>query len=1021
MASHDAKAARDEVETVLADGHRLIDTTRALRRIARAVVGDQAADDVVQTTWLEVLQRRRPGHGPAWLRSLVRSRAIDAVRRRSREPRSSDAETLEHMASQDDRHVERLEVQRLVLAAVESLDEPYRRTVCLRYFDGLGPAAIATREAVPEKTVKSRLTRAHHQLREHLGRSLRRTDGRWASSLVAFARIDVRSAAPTAAAMFALVMKKFGVALIAIVVLVVGWQVGSELRSGRAAGPESAAAGGADPTQLAGRAAPAAASVESEVERRTHVPTTAGPLEVDPDPGGIGSLLVSVIRRDGSPVEGVHVIVTCEHDTDRLRSRERARTDELGQARFLDLRPGPVRVESDRAQSGIEGDEEVRPGETAAATITLDTGVRVRGLVRDGAGRPVAGAEIWLASDAAGWTGGGVVSTTDGSGRFEVLHVPDGQSFGAIAHGFQPSSLVDLDGLDTRDGAVNIEFVLAAGGARLAGTVHDADGALVEGALVAVGSDSGRLRFRADGSIGETWTPRTAQTDAQGRFALAGLRAGSHPVQVRAHGHALWSTRVELSAGDTRVLHVALARGARVRGQVTDEAGRVVPRTLVLAFHEPLKETYLQHGQVDEDLPLDGPAAVAAEDGTFELAGLAPGETFLYAIEPPMESDDPFAVLRHAKTTLVLAEAGERRWDPVLESGRTIEGRALYRDGVPMAQSYVSLLGPAEGERHVVHSEDGSFRFLNLGEGPYRIVVQPQMHPLGEPEPSLESVVPGGLPVEVVAAFDSPAEAEPAIVRVRVVDERGQVLPDAATIAERVDGRGSTYGRPDGEGWRFRLLDPGAYRPLALMGERTVCTGEPFDVHGGEDMTLPDLVVGPGGTLIVVFERAASPVPTGLRAFLRRGTSRRAEEFDVGGRTELRIDGLEPGPGKLSVYGDNVQQLVLTFEIDAGAETVVHAPLVPAVRILYRIEWPHDEPGGTLSIRFVDRSSGEEMDGYEVADLTRYSSPIVWSTYLPIGSYTFEVLRDGEPHHRQEFEVESLDPALAPELGPDGD
>ena len=52
--------------------------------------------------------------------------------------------------------------------AVRSLDEPYRSTIALRYFEGLTPKRISAVRGVPVKTVDTRLSRAHAALREKL-------------------------------------------------------------------------------------------------------------------------------------------------------------------------------------------------------------------------------------------------------------------------------------------------------------------------------------------------------------------------------------------------------------------------------------------------------------------------------------------------------------------------------------------------------------------------------------------------------------------------------------------------------------------------------------------------------------------------------------------------------------------------------------------------------------------------------------------------------------------------------------
>lgn len=130
-----------------------------------------AAEDVVQETWLEVLRSRGAPESPrAWLGGIVRNLARNARRRDgSRSERERRAAQPEHLPSAADL-LERAELQRRVLAAVASLDEPSRVVVLLRYAEGLDGETVAARLGVPGSTVRNRLARALERLRSKLDR-----------------------------------------------------------------------------------------------------------------------------------------------------------------------------------------------------------------------------------------------------------------------------------------------------------------------------------------------------------------------------------------------------------------------------------------------------------------------------------------------------------------------------------------------------------------------------------------------------------------------------------------------------------------------------------------------------------------------------------------------------------------------------------------------------------------------------------------------------------------------------------
>src|SRR5262245_7883303 len=117
---------------------------RWLRRLARAVAGD-AADDVVQDTWLAALRRPPARDRPLrpWLaqvlRNAFRTRERGDRHRAERETRADSAEP----PIATDEALARHEELRVLAGAVSALDEPYRTTVILRYSEGLEPSEIA--------------------------------------------------------------------------------------------------------------------------------------------------------------------------------------------------------------------------------------------------------------------------------------------------------------------------------------------------------------------------------------------------------------------------------------------------------------------------------------------------------------------------------------------------------------------------------------------------------------------------------------------------------------------------------------------------------------------------------------------------------------------------------------------------------------------------------------------------------------------------------------------------------------
>jgi RNA polymerase sigma factor (sigma-70 family) len=111
----------------------------------RLVRNADVADDVAQEACLRAL--RGPGPAPgrfrAWIAAVVHN-VVVSHRRRDRRQRLHEPQATPPAAGEDPHAaVLRLEAHEQLVAAVRALDEPYRTTIILRWFDGLSPRAIA--------------------------------------------------------------------------------------------------------------------------------------------------------------------------------------------------------------------------------------------------------------------------------------------------------------------------------------------------------------------------------------------------------------------------------------------------------------------------------------------------------------------------------------------------------------------------------------------------------------------------------------------------------------------------------------------------------------------------------------------------------------------------------------------------------------------------------------------------------------------------------------------------------------
>jgi len=173
-----------------------------VRHLALELVGDHnVAEDLVQETWLAFLVRRPTTERPVrpWLARVVRNQA--ALRRRKRAGERAREEEVARAEQIDDasKLVERAETSRKLIGHVLALDDPYRTTVLLRYYEGLTPKQIAARRGLKAATVRSHLHRGLELLRGRLNSEHGGDDRAWALALLPLAETARRASAPTLA------------------------------------------------------------------------------------------------------------------------------------------------------------------------------------------------------------------------------------------------------------------------------------------------------------------------------------------------------------------------------------------------------------------------------------------------------------------------------------------------------------------------------------------------------------------------------------------------------------------------------------------------------------------------------------------------------------------------------------------------------------------------------------------------------------------------------------------------------
>ena len=597
-----------------------------LERLALRLVGDAAlAEDLSQSTWARLLAsaRARALEGPSrrsWLATVLRRTWVQELRGRARRPEREAVAARPEADPEAAQLVERAELLQRVLARVLELDEPYRRTVLMRFHEGLPPRRIARRLGLPVGTVKTRLHRALARLRvalEPLDEDARR----------AWIGLFASAGSGRLLTLGALSMKLRLAALAVALALAVGLSLD---RGGEPAAP-GPPAGEDPPAPVEPHPAAVADTTPAIGGKRVPLPTEPDIPEVGPPSeteasGAAAQLFGRVVDLDERPVAGLEVELVAAGVPDA-----RATTD--GAGGFALPRPGgpaSVRAHSTRFSTVLAASFRDADQLRSEPVIVVAPTVHPEVLVRDAGGAPVADARVDLYPDANLRARFGLVldgsadqpfqRRTDAEGRIASWTLPAlPEAFFLVAEpGYLPTRVPFDPALPSI--LVVLERPEAQAGVLL-GRVDDPAGRPVPAARIALGP----LETLSD-ELGLFAVPLEGSYDAR---RLVAMKAG-HQGVTRTLGEAELQAARE-GRGD--VIRVTLGpEPLSIQGRVVDAEGE--PRAGIKVWTQDVT-VFGRHALALETYQWTGAAGwtydVSDDQGRFEVGGLVARDYLLSA------------------------------------------------------------------------------------------------------------------------------------------------------------------------------------------------------------------------------------------------------------------------------------------------------------------------------------------------------------------------------------------------------
>jgi RNA polymerase sigma factor (sigma-70 family) len=934
-----------------ADLQRLLAEEPFVRRLAHSLLADEA-DDVVQDAWVRAIEAKpaEVRDTRSWLARIVQHLAIDSrrrrVRRRAREaamPAATLVPSSAELAIAEER-------RRALVAAVDALPEHLRTVVLLRWFAGMPPRRIASELGVPAPVVWNRLHAALTALRARLDAEHGGERRAWLVPLVPFAvaprelpwreLMGPAAAMPLATGVIAMTTKtKMLCAAGVVAAFALAWTLWQPEPPGPlppTPSPSPAAAVVASLEQPQADAAPSAQLREAVRDAKASDPTTTGTIEVvvkyADAPTAAGDVLVLAVPSSG------------DYRTDALRRF----TDGDGRARFVGLTPGEYVVRA-HGRNGPGARLAVEASQVAMRELLLRGGYRLDGVVVDAVGAPVGGATIENAQGATTGTGAHAVATTAADGTFVLRHCPPASLFGARAPGFAASKLHYVRG---SLGGASLRIELREIGGSVDGIVVDPDGRPIAGAVVRVGSGQcEELRSTAQGAPP---LPAQAISAADGSFATCGVPVGTQPVMVRVPTMAPWLGSVEVTAGGTAAVHVAMARGVTCRGIVRDERSA------------PCKGATVSVGKRGEFMRFE---VVTGADGAFVLRGLPAGDIDIAA--------ELHQVGKAAQR--VRGEPGtEVPCDLVLTPGIVLQGRVVDEAGAPLPR--VDVRAEAEGRGaywlgNAFSGADGGFRITDCPPGRTLVVTAGQRDRVSWRRAGVE---PRTGDHEIVLPKDTAPRAR--IVGLLLTpDGNGAVgcaveahrnRPQEFAEAAIREASGSFAIEVGPGSWMIRIMAKG--HPEIRREARELAPGDVWD--------LGTLQLAIGGTLVV-------HEPETKANYLVVD----AEERFVCGlyspTLPHRSDLIAPGDYRLLVSGKGIAATAIPFAITAERDTELTVKPAPGVAVQFQFVLPANDASRSVSYSL-------QQHGRLVAfGSTSSSASLLGESFLAAGDYEL-VTRD---------------------------
>ena len=384
-----------------------------------------------------------------------------------------------------------------------------------------------------------------------------------------------------------------------------------------------------------------------------------------------GGLDGNVRGPDGAAIAGAAVAVESAIPFGPRSTSDVEVTDARGHYAFVGIDPGLYRVVARHADfAPAWATVAVERGDDASADLTLAPPAAIAGRLVGSADRPTPGRVTIAEADGAApplSLAPTMAADAGPDGRFRIEKVSPGSyvlSATAPGYGAKRAEIV----VGGRQLIADVGDVALQTGLVIRGRVREATGAAVAEA---------RINAFRDRSMGED--RGEGRTDAEGSFAIGGLREGTYRLAVFAPGHAMVDREVEAGAEG---VDIVLETAGSLSGTVVDHRGQPVENFRVLARMPP--PTSMAGGRVMMGPPRS--ESISSADGRFIVDEVAPG-TYVVEVSAPERATSTVTNVK------VSAGAATDMGRVTLGAGGIVRGSVVDAAGAPVPAAVVTVQG----------------------------------------------------------------------------------------------------------------------------------------------------------------------------------------------------------------------------------------------------------------------------------------------------------------------------------------